>query len=456
VETTSTLSNEYPIHDPAWVQDMHAQHYLQSWSKQGGKPKVITGGEGSWFWDSEGKRYLDFQSQLVNLNLGHQHPKIVEAIKAQADKLCYIGPSMGSDVRSELAALMREITPGNLTSTFFTSGGSAANETAVRLARHYTGRPKIIARYRSYHGATGGALSLTGDPRHHLTRGDMPGIVRMFDPYSYRTPTGHKGAADCPVCQGGPHLEEILMYEDASSVAAVIIETVTGTNGLIVPPDGYLKSIRETCDKYGILLILDEVMAGFGRTGEWFACDHWNVVPDILTGAKGINSGYVPLGTMTVSEPLAEWLKDTSFPGGLTYAGHPLACASGVGAIRAMMEENTLQQATVSGAILRAELESWADRHPSIGEVRGLGLFFGVELVKNRETREPLVPYAAKGDAAGPMNEMMKCALEQGLYLSFFSNVIRLTPPLNITKADLLFGLEILDRTLDIADRETI
>ena len=440
--------------DPGWIQDMHVDHYLQSWSVQGKRPLVIAGGEGSWFWDTDGKRYLDFQSQLVNLSLGHQHPAIVDAIKAQADKLCYIGPSMGSDVRSELAELMNDITPGNLTSTFFTTGGAAANETAVRLARHYTGRHKVIARYRSYHGATGGALSLTGDPRHHLTRADMPGIVRMLDPYAYRPPTGHADPADCPVCQGAPHLEEILMYENPNSVAAVILETIVGTNGLIVPPDGYLQSIRATCDKYGILLILDEVMAGFGRTGKWFACDQWDVVPDILTGAKGINSGYVPLGTMTVSEPIADWLKSYSFPGGLTYAGHPLACASGVAAIRTMQEEDTLQNATAMGELMRSELAKLADQHPSIGDIRGLGLFNAIELVTNRDSKEPLVPFAAKGDAAKPMTEMMSFSMSKGLYLSFFSNVIRLTPPLNISEEDLLTGLDILDKTLDIADRE--
>ena len=445
-----------PSHDPAWVQDIHAEHYLQSWSTQGNRPIVIAGGEGSWFWDTDGNRYLDFQSQLVNLSLGHQHPAIVEAIKAQADKLCYIGPSMGSDVRSELAALMNDITPGNLTSTFFTTGGAAANETAVRLARHYTGRHKIIARYRSYHGATGGALSLTGDPRHHLTRADMPGVVRMLDPYGYRPPTGHKDPADCPVCQGAPHLEEILMYEDPNTVAAVILESVVGTNGLIVPPNGYMQSIRETCNKYGILLICDEVMSGFGRTGKWFACEHWDVVPDILTGAKGINSGYVPLGTMTVSEPIAAWLKDRSFPGGMTYAGHPLACASGVAAIRYMQEENTLENATIMGELMRTEIEDLAVIHPCIGDIRGLGLFNAIELVKNRDSREALVPFAAKGDAATPMHAMMKFAMDDGLYLSCFSNIIRLTPPLNIVENDLRTGLEILDRTLKIGDRECL
>ncbi|MEM6564659.1 MAG: aminotransferase class III-fold pyridoxal phosphate-dependent enzyme [Pseudomonadota bacterium] len=450
------FSNTLPSHDPTWVQQMHADHYLQSWSKQGSKPRVITGAEGSWFWDSDGKRYLDFQSQLVNANLGHQHPKIVQAIKDQADRLCYIGPAMGSDVRSELAALMTDVTPANITSTFFTTGGAAANELAIRLARHYTGRSKVVARYRSYHGATGGTLSLTGDPRHHLTRADMPGVVRMFDPYTYRLSSGHKDPADCPICQGGPHLEEILMYEDPNSVAAVILETIVGTNGIIVPPDGYLQSIRETCDKYGILLICDEVMAGFGRTGKWFAVDHWDVQPDIITAAKGINSGYVPLGTMSVSETLHDWLRDRPLPGGLTYAGHPLACASGIAAIRAMQEEDTLSHATAMGAAMRAKLVEMAERHPSIGEVRGKGMFNGIELVKNRETREPLVPFAAKGDAAKPMSEMMSFAMNEGLYLSFFSNVIRLTPPLNINADDMDHGLQILDRTLDIADRHCL
>lgn len=443
---------DFPTDDPDWVRQTHADHYLQSWSKQGSKPRVISGASGSWFWDTEGKRYLDFQSQLVNANLGHQHPKIVQAIKDQADKLCYIGPAMGSDVRSELAALINEITPANIVSTLFTTGGAAANETAIRLARHYTGRPKIIARYRSYHGATGGALSLTGDPRHHLTRGDMPGVVRMLDPYLYRLPSGHTDPANCPIAQGGPHLEEILMYENPDTIAAVILEPVVGTNGILVPPDGYMQSIRQTCEKYGILLIVDEVMAGYGRTGKWFSVDHWGVQPDIITSAKGINSGYVPLGTMSVSRQLRDWLYDYPLPGGLTYAGHPLACASGVAAIRAMHEEDTLAHATAMGERLRAELGRLAETHPSIGDIRGLGMFNGIELVKNRATKEPLVPFNAKNEAAKPMADMMTFAMEHGLYLSYYSNVIRLTPPLNICMDDLLTGIEILDETLSIAD----
>ena len=262
--------------DPEWVAAAHREFTITSWSVQSNvHPITITGGAGCWFWDADGKRYLDFQSQLVNLNLGHQHPRLVEAIKRQADKLCYIGPAMANDARSELAALIAEVTPGDLKSSFLTTGGAAANENAIRLARQYTGRNKIITRYRSYHGATAGAITLTGDPRRWPTEPGMPGVVRMFDPYTYRCPAGHPDP--CPVCSGGPHLEELLMYENPDTVAAVLIEPVTGTNGLIYPPDGYLASLREVCDRHGILLIFDEVMSGFGRTGEWFACDHWNV-----------------------------------------------------------------------------------------------------------------------------------------------------------------------------------
>ncbi len=433
----------------------HMEHYVTSWSIQNLTPPVITGAEGSWFWDNTGKRYLDFQSQLVNLNLGYQHPAIVEAIKEQADKLCYIGPPMANEARSKLAALMKDITPGNLTRTFFTTGGAAANENAIRLARHYTGRHKIIARYRSYHGATAAALGLTGDPRTWLNGTVNQGVVRMLDPYTYRTPTGHRDPNNCPVCQGAPHLEEILMYESPNTVAAVILETIVGTNGIIVPPDGYLQSIREVCNKYGILLICDEVMAGFGRTGKMFACEHWDVVPDILTSAKGINSGYVPLGAMTVSEPISDWLKTNLFPGGLTYAGHPLACASGVASIKAYKQENIVERAAETGEIAMGLLNGLADKHPSIGEVRGRGLFIGIELVKNRESREPLVPFNAKGEAAKAMTEVTKFAMQEGLYLSTFSNVIRVTPPLNISHEDLKHGIDIIDRALDIADKYT-
>jgi taurine---2-oxoglutarate transaminase len=427
------------------------QYLIHSWSVQSAlAPIPVAGGEGRYFWDYSGKRYLDFASQLVNLALGHQHPKLVAAIKEQADRLCTIAPGVANDKRSELARLVAECMPGDLKRTFFTNGGADANENAVKLARWATGRHKIVARYRSYHGATAGAITLTGDPRRWFAEPGLPGIVRMLDPYTYRCPAGHPDP--CPVCTGGPHLEEVLMYEGPHTVAAVMLETVTGTNGIIVPPDGYLRSIREVCDRHGILLILDEVMAGWGRTGRWFACDHWDVVPDIITTAKGINSGYVPLGAMTVRDHVYDAIKDRFFAGGLTYSGHPLACAVGVASIEAFREEGVVENAAAMGDYLGERLQRLADRHPSIGEVRGLGLFWGLELVRNRATREPLVPFNAGGEAAEPVARITKACLERGLYPFVHWNVFALTPPLTITRDELDEGLEILDDVLSIAD----
>ena len=427
------------------------QYVLHSWSVQDAlNPIAVAGGEGRYFWDYDGNRYLDFASQLVNVSIGHQHPKVVQAIKDQADRLCTIGPPMATEPRSTLARMLADVTPGDLTMSFFTNGGAEANENAIKLARWYTGRHKVIARYRSYHGATAGAITMTGDPRRWAAEPGIPGVVRMLDPYTYRCPAGHPDP--CPVCTGAPHLEEILQYEGAHTVAAVILETVTGTNGIIPPPDGYLQSIRETCDRHGILLILDEVMAGFGRTGRWFACDNWDVVPDILTMAKGINSGYVPLGAMTISEPIAEWIRDKPFAGGLTYSGHPLACASAVASIEAFQEEGIVENAAAMGDVFRTELGRLAEKHPSIGEVRGLGCFWGLELVKNRETREPLVPFNGSGEAAKPVAAVMKAALERGLYLMTHWNVVMVCPPLTITSDELDEGIATLDEALAVAD----
>ena len=424
---------------------------LYSWSVQDAiNPIPVAGAEGRYFWDYDGKRYLDFASQLVNVSIGHQHPKIIAAIKEQAEKLCTIGPPMASESRSTLGRLLAEVTPGDLCMSFFTNSGAEANENAIKLARLYTGRNKIIVRYRSYHGATHGSISLTGDPRRWPNEPGMPGVVRMFDPYTYRCPAGHPDP--CPVCTGAPHLEEILEYEGPQTVAAVFLETVTGTNGVIPPPDGYLQSIREVCDRHGILLVFDEVMCGFGRTGRWFACENWDVVPDILTVAKGINSGYVPLGAMIIRPQLREWVRDKFFPGGLTYAGHPLACASAVASIEAFREEGVVENAAEIGAYMGEGLRRIGDRHPSIGEVRGLGCFWGVELVKNRKTREMLVPFNASGDAAAPVARMAKAALERGLYLMTHWNVIMVVPPLTITRDEVDEGLAILDEALAIAD----
>jgi taurine---2-oxoglutarate transaminase len=427
------------------------EYVLYSWSVQDAiNPIPVAGAEGRYFWDYDGKRYLDFASQLVNVSIGHQHPRIVAAIKEQAEKLCTIGPPMASESRSRLGRLLAEVTPGDLCMSFFTNSGAEANENAIKLARLSTGRNKIVVRYRSYHGATHGAISLTGDPRRWPNEPGMPGVVRMLDPYTYRCPAGHPDP--CPVCTGAPHLEEILEYEGPQTVAAVFLETVTGTNGVIPPPDGYLQSIREVCDRHGILLVLDEVMAGFGRTGRWFACENWDVVPDILTVAKGINSGYVPLGAMIIRPQLREWVRDKFFPGGLTYAGHPLACASAVASIEVFREEGVVENAAEVGSYLGEGLRGLAERHPSIGDVRGLGCFWGVELVKNRESREMLVPFNGSGEATAPVARLVKAALERGLYLMTHWNVIMVVPPLTITRDEVDEGLAILDEALAIAD----
>jgi taurine---2-oxoglutarate transaminase len=427
------------------------QYVLYSWSVQDAiNPIPVAGAEGRYFWDYDGKRYLDFASQLVNVNIGHQHPKIIAAIKEQADRLCTIGPPMANESRSQLGRLLAEVAPGDLNMSFFTNSGAEANENAIKLARLYTGRHKIIARYRSYHGATHGAVMLTGDPRRWPNEPGMGGVVRMLDPYTYRCPAGHPDP--CPVCTGAPHLEEILQYEGPQTVAAVFLETVTGTNGIIPPPDGYLQSVREVCDRHGILLVLDEIMAGFGRTGRWFASENWDVVPDIVTVAKGINSGYVPLGAMIFRDPIAEWVRSTFFPGGLTYAGHPLACAAAVASIEAFREEGVVENGAEVGAYLGERLRGLADGHPSIGDVRGLGCFWGVELVSNRETREPLVPFNASGEAAAPVARLAKAALERGLYLMTHWNVIMVVPPLTITRDEVDEGIAVLDEALALAD----
>ena len=430
------------------------QYVLHSWSVQDAvDPIPVAGGEGRYFWDYDGKRYLDFASQLVNVSIGYGHPKLIAAIKEQAEKLCTIGPPMATEARSTLARLLAEVTPGDLQMSFFTNGGAEANENAVKLARWYTGRHKIIARYRSYHGATAGAITLTGDPRRWPAEPGIPGVVRMLDPYTYRCPAGHPDP--CPVCTGAPHLEEILQYEGAHTVAAVILEPVVGTNGIIVPPDGYLQAIRAVCDRHGILLIADEVMAGFGRTGKWFAVENWDVVPDILTVAKGINSGYVPLGAMIVRKPIADWVRDKYFAGGLTYSGHPLACASAVASIEAFKEEGIVENSADMGGVFAEKLRELQEKHPSIGEVRGLGCFWGIELVKNRETREPLVPFNATGEAFAPVARVSKAALERGLYLMTHWNVIMVCPPLTITRDEIDEGIGILDEVLAIADEYT-
>ena len=437
------------------IVDLCLRHTLYDWQQQGStRPIAVASARGCEFFTVDGKRYLDFNSQLMGVNIGHADPRVADAIAEQARVLPYISPFMATEVRARLGVKLAELLPGDLDKVFFTLGGAEANENAIRLARLYTGRNKIVARYRSYHGATAGAITLTGDPRRWPAEPGIPGVVRMLDPYTYRCPAGHPDP--CPVCTGAPHLEEILQYEGAQNVAAVILETVVGTNGIIVPPDGYLPAIREVCDRHGILLIADEVMAGFGRTGKWFGVDNWDVVPDILTVAKGINSGYVPLGAMIVREHIADWVRDKYFAGGLTYSGHPLACASGIASIEAFKEEGIVEHAAEMGGVFAEQLRALQDKHPSIGDVRGLGCFWGLELVKNRETREPLVPFNATGEAFAPVARTSKAALDRGLYLMTHWNVVMVCPPLTITRDEIDEGIGILDEALAVADEHTV
>ena len=428
-------------------------HVFHSWSAQGKiAPLPVAGAAGVEFWDYEGKRYLDFASQLVYTNLGHQHPKVVAAIKEQADTLCTIQPAFANDKRAELARLLAEIAPGDLPMAFFTNGGAEANENAIRIARGYTGRHKIMAAYRSYHGATHGAISLTGDPRRWASEPAIAGVVHFLGPYTYRSSfSAQSEAEEC--ARALAHLDEVLMYEGPQTVAAIIVETIVGTNGILVPPDGYLAGVRAICDRHGIVMICDEVMAGFGRAGAWFACQLWDVTPDLISCAKGITSGYVPLGAVLISRAIAETFMERAYMGGLTYSGHPLACAAGVAAVTATRDEGVVENAKrIGDEVIGPALRDLMSHHKSIGEVRGRGCFWGIELVKNRETREMLAPFNASPAQMGAVGELGKAAMQRGLSLMLHWNVIMIAPPLIITPVEAQRGLAILDEVLEIAD----
>ncbi len=432
-------------------------HVFHSWSAQALiDPLAVAGAEGSYFWDYDGNRFLDFSSQLVNTNIGHQHPKVVAAIQEQAGKLCTFAPAFAVDVRSEAARLIAERTPGDLDKIFFTNGGAEANENAIRMARLHTGRQKVLSTYRSYHGATANAIALTGDPRRWANETGVSGIVHFWGPYAYRS--NFHAENEAQECERAlAHLEATIAFEGPQTVAAIILETVVGTAGILVPPAGYLAGVREICDRYGIVFILDEVMAGFGRTGEWFAADHWGVVPDLLTFAKGVNSGYVPLGGVAISGAVAATFAERPFPGGLTYSGHPLACASAVATINAMAEEGIVENAKRLGEdVIGPGLRALADRHPVIGEVRGMGVFWALELVKDRATREPLTPYNAAGPAAAPMAELAAACKQRGLWPFVNMNRLHVVPPCNSSDAEVKEGLAILDEVLTLADAHTV
>ncbi len=421
------------------------QYTFWSWSAQDNvNPIPMERAEGIYFWTPDGKRYLDMNSQLMCVNIGHGNRRVIRAIQEQAAQLAYAGPSMASEARARIGPLLAKHTPGDLNKFFFTLGGAEANENAIKLARQFTGKQKIIARYRSYHGATAGAISLTGDYRRWANEPGLPGVVRVFDPYRYR----------CAFCKNNPggctmdclnHIEEVIQYEGPQTIAAVFIETVTGTNGVIVPPDGYLPGLRQLCDKYGILLVCDEVMAGFGRTGEWFAVDHWNIVPDIMTMAKGLTSSYLPLGGVAMSGKIADYFAKNVYYGGLTYNAHPMSLAAAIATIEVMEEEDIVGNAKRMGKVMAALHDDLEAEHASVGEARSIGLFGVLELVKSRQTREPL--------PAAEMSKVSAYLKEHGLYHFASGHLLFTNPPLIITEPELKEAFEIINQALAIADQ---
>ncbi|MBP1161281.1 MULTISPECIES: aspartate aminotransferase family protein [unclassified Rhodococcus (in: high G+C Gram-positive bacteria)] len=428
-------------------------HVFHSWSAQEQiTPMTILAAEGSYVWDGNGNRLLDFSSQLVNTNIGHQHPTVVAAVQAQAAKLCTIAPQYVNDARSEAARLIAERTPGDLNKVFFTNGGADAVEHAVRMARLHTGRYKVLSRYRSYHGGTDTAINLTGDPRRWPNDRGNSGIVHFNGPFLYRSQF-HAADEAQETERALAHLDQLVAMEGPSTIAAIILESVPGTAGIMVPPPGYMAGVREICDRHGIVFIADEVMAGFGRTGKWFAIDHFDVVPDLITFAKGVNSGYVPLGGVAINAEIAATFANRAYPGGLTYSGHPLATAAAVATINAMEEEKIVENAArIGNEILGPGLRELAQRHPSVGDVRGVGVFWAIELVTDRGTKEPLAPYGASSPA---MNEVITACKSAGLLPFANFNRIHAVPPCTATDAEVREGLAILDTALSVADAHT-
>ena len=439
--------------DAATVKDLDKRHVFHSWSAQQLiDPLAIASASGARFTDYDGRSYLDFSSQLVNVNIGYQHPRLVEAIQEYAGRMTTIQPAFANDARSEAARLIAEVAPGDLNWVFFTNAGAEAIENAIRLARLHTGRHKILSTYRSYHGATHGAIALTGDPRRWASEPSIPGSVHFWGPYPYRSPFFSTSPEE-ETERALQHLRDVIMVEGPATIAAVILETVVGTNGILVPPPGYLAGVRQICDEHGILYVADEVMAGFARCGEWFAVDHWQVVPDLITFAKGVNSGYLPLGGVLISDTIAETFARRPYPGGLTYSGHPLACASAVASLTIFHDEGVVEHARALGTdVIGPELAKLADRHPAVGEVRGLGVFWALELVRDRATREPLVPFNAGGEAAAPMAEFAAACKQRGLWPFTHFNRTHVVPPCTISEQELREGLEILDEALNVAD----
>ena len=427
------------------IVDLTRKHTLFEWSAQSKvDPIPVARAKGIYFWTPEGKRFIDFNSQLMSVNIGHGDERVIKAIAEQASVLAYANPFMATEVRARLGAKLAEITPGDVDVFFFTNGGAEANENAIKMARAFTGRHKIIARYRSYHGATAGAISLTGDPRRWAAEPGIPGIVHVLDPY-HGIERGWESADDSLAM-----IEETIQLEGPQTIAAFILEPVTGTNGILVPPEGYLEGVRKLCDKYGFLMIADEVMSGFGRTGQWFAVDHWKIVPDLMCMAKGLTSSYIPLGAVGMRRHIAKHFDDKVFHGGLTYNSHPMGCATALATIGVYEEDNLIENARKLGAIMKtlgAELQA---KHPSVGAVRSIGLFGVVELIRDRKTRQPMAPF---NGTLEEMTALGKFFRENGLYTFVRWNTFFTNPPLCIREQEMREAFAIIDKGLEITDR---
>jgi taurine--2-oxoglutarate transaminase len=447
------MTDVTPAPDPARgaeVIAMDRAHVFHSWSAQAGlSPIAVAGAAGSYFWDYAGRRYLDFSSQLVNTNIGHQHPKVTAAIAAQAAKLTTIGPQHANEARGEAATRLAALAPAGMEKIFFTNGGADANENAIRMARLHTGRAKVLSFYRSYHGNTGAAITSTGDPRRWPNE-FATGHVHFFGPYLYRSAFW----ADTAEQEGQralAHLEQVIQLEGPATIAAILLETIVGTAGVLIPPPGYLAGVAELCHRYGIVYIADEVMCGFGRAGRWFAFDEHGIVPDLITFAKGSNSGYVPAGGVIISDEIAATFAERVYPGGLTYSGHPLAAASIVATIDAMRDEGIIENAARIGTeVLGPGLRELAERHPVIGEVRGQAVFWALDLVSDRGTREMLAPY---GGSSPAMNDLVAACTSRGLMPFVNYNRLHVVPPCTVSESEAKEGLAILDEALAVADR---
>lgn len=428
--------------------DLCKRHTLFEWSAQSKvDPIPVAGAKGIYFWTPEGKRFIDFNSQLMSVNIGHGDQRVIDAIKEQAQTLAYANPFMAHEPRARLGAKLAEITPGDIDTFFFTNGGSESTENAIKIARLFTGRHKIMARYRSYHGATAGSISLTGDPRRWAAEPGIPGVVHVLDPYHGIERGWESSETSLQM------IEEIVQLEGPQTIAAFILETVVGTNGILIPPDGYLEGVRKLCNKHGILMIADEVMAGFGRTGEWFAIDHWNIVPDLICMAKGLTSSYLPLGAVGMRHHIAQHFQDNVFYGGLTYNSHPMGCAAALATIKVYEDDNLIENARNMGTIMKqlgAELQA---KHPCIGAIRSLGLFGIVELIRNRKTRQPMAPFNGTSKEMTELNQFFR---ERGLYTIVRWNTFYTNPPLCIAERQLREAFAIIDEGLAITDKAVL